>query len=146
MERMIKLFALRKDDAVRMLTTQYRMHQDIMSWSSHTFYDGRLTAHSSVANHLLKDLDGVSDSILTNSSLLLLDTAGCGLKELSHDGNFSISNRGEAELVSCHSSWRQASDISNTQFLVTRYPNISNSCNICDFLIAGGTQGGPGQL
>ena len=47
------------------------------------------------------------------------------------------SRRGEAELASCHSSLRQASCISNTQFLVTRYPNISNSCNICDFLIVG---------
>ena len=39
--------------------------------------------------------------------------------------------------MSSHLSLRQASYISNTQFLVTRYPNISNSCNICDFLTAG---------
>lgn len=39
--------------ASAMLTTQYRMHRDVMRWSSDEFYGGRLTAHSSVAEHTL---------------------------------------------------------------------------------------------
>ncbi len=45
-----------------MLTTQYRMHRSIMTWSSRAFYDGRLEAHSSVRDHLLADLPGVEDN------------------------------------------------------------------------------------
>ena len=42
------------DDVVRMLTVQYRMNMAIMQWSSDQLYQGKLTAHSSVAGHLLK--------------------------------------------------------------------------------------------
>jgi len=38
---------------VRMLTVQYRMHSSIMNWSSQQMYHSQLTAHSSVAQHLL---------------------------------------------------------------------------------------------
>jgi ATP-dependent RNA/DNA helicase IGHMBP2 len=39
---------------MRMLTTQYRMNQVIMQWSSDQLYDGKLVAHSSVSDHLLR--------------------------------------------------------------------------------------------
>ena len=39
-----------------MLTVQYRMHADVMQWSSNEFYDGRLTAHESVAAHTLNTM------------------------------------------------------------------------------------------
>lgn len=39
---------------VRMLTVQYRMHQAIMQWASEALYHGQLTAHPSVAGHLLR--------------------------------------------------------------------------------------------
>lgn len=39
---------------VRMLTVQYRMHQAITRWASEAMYHGELTAHPSVAGHLLK--------------------------------------------------------------------------------------------
>ena len=42
------------DDVVRMLTVQYCMNTAIMQWSSDQLYQGKLTAHSSVAGHLLK--------------------------------------------------------------------------------------------
>ena len=55
MERLLKLLSEEKGrDVVRMLTTQYRMHQDIMAWSSQQLYQGKLTAHESVAKHLLR--------------------------------------------------------------------------------------------
>lgn len=39
---------------VRMLTVQYRMHRAIMQWASDALYHGQLTAHPSVAGHLLR--------------------------------------------------------------------------------------------
>lgn len=40
-----------------LLTMQYRMHASIMSWASHELYGGALTAHPSVAEHSLRDLE-----------------------------------------------------------------------------------------
>lgn len=45
-----------------MLTTQYRMHEDIMKWVSDLLYQSKLTAHPSVAQHLLCHLPGVEDN------------------------------------------------------------------------------------
>lgn len=39
---------------VRTLTVQYRMHRAIMQWASQALYHGQLTAHPSVAGHLLR--------------------------------------------------------------------------------------------
>ena len=51
---MERLLALHGNQAMRMLTTQYRMHEDIMQWSSQQLYDNKLVAHKSVAGHLLR--------------------------------------------------------------------------------------------
>ena len=51
MERLIEQFG---DSILRMLTTQYRMHERIMDWPSRKLYNGRLIADESVAGHLLK--------------------------------------------------------------------------------------------
>ncbi|EFJ52473.1 hypothetical protein VOLCADRAFT_79084 [Volvox carteri f. nagariensis] len=45
--------------ASAMLTVQYRMNKAIMQWSSDELYEGRLTAHSTVADHTLVDVAGV---------------------------------------------------------------------------------------
>ncbi|XP_047374036.1 DNA-binding protein SMUBP-2 isoform X2 [Sciurus carolinensis] len=87
--------------AVRMLTVQYRMHQAIMRWASEALYGGQLTAHPSVAGHLLRDLPGVADTEETGLPLLLVDTAGCGLLELEEDDQ-SRGNPGEVRLVTLH--------------------------------------------
>ena len=42
MERMIGVYG---DSVVRMLTTQYRMNSDIMTWSSNALYSGRYTPY-----------------------------------------------------------------------------------------------------
>ncbi len=44
------------DAASVMLTVQYRMHSDVMRWSSEEFYRGKLTAHESVAAHTLNTM------------------------------------------------------------------------------------------
>ncbi|NWW61971.1 SMBP2 protein, partial [Ifrita kowaldi] len=88
--------------AVRMLTVQYRMHRDIMEWASAELYGGRLRAHPSVAQHLLRDLPGVSATEETSIPLLLIDTAGCGLFELEVEDEQSKGNPGEVQLVGMH--------------------------------------------
>ncbi|KAI4330542.1 hypothetical protein MLD38_028821 [Melastoma candidum] len=64
-----------------MLTVQYRMHERIMCWSSEELYDNKIEAHPSVAGHRLCDREGVKKSTSAESTLLLIDTAGCETEE-----------------------------------------------------------------
>ncbi|CAL1546219.1 unnamed protein product [Lymnaea stagnalis] len=103
MERLLKTLAKEKGrDIMRMLTTQYRMHQDIMAWASQQLYEGKLVAHESVASHLLRDLLDVTEGEETNAPLLLIDTAGCDLYELDLPDEVSKGNEGEADIVAAH--------------------------------------------
>lgn len=52
MERILKLSV--GSSLVKMLTTQYRMHEAIMKWPSLKLYNGKLVADPSVKNHLLR--------------------------------------------------------------------------------------------
>ncbi|XP_061630708.1 DNA-binding protein SMUBP-2 [Phyllopteryx taeniolatus] len=99
MERLIQMYG---DSVVRMLTVQYRMNSAIMDWASKEMYQGRLTAHSSVEAHLLKDLPGVTCVEETSTPLLLIDTAGCGLTEMEIAGEQSKGNQGEVDIVALH--------------------------------------------
>lgn len=69
---------------------------------------GALTAHNSVAGHTLLDLcntgaavspDGDDEALPT---LLLFDTAGCGMEELVEEEGDSKANPGEAAAVMAH--------------------------------------------
>lgn len=99
MERAMRLHG---EAVVRMLLTQYRMHELIMRWSSDRLYGGRLLAHPSIATHLLRDLPGVEDNDDTALPLLLIDTAGCGMVELDTPDDESKGNEGEADLLAIH--------------------------------------------
>ncbi|XP_004441185.1 PREDICTED: DNA-binding protein SMUBP-2 [Ceratotherium simum simum] len=99
MERLDREYGAR---VVRTLTVQYRMHQAIMQWASEALYRGQLTAHPSVAGHLLRDLPGVAATEETGIPLLLVDTAGCGLFELEEEDDQSKGNPGEVRLVTLH--------------------------------------------
>lgn len=59
-------------DTVVLLEEQYRMHTEIMRYSSDVFYGGKLKADASVAGHLLFPED---------RALSFIDTAGCGFEE-----------------------------------------------------------------
>ncbi|XP_018025179.1 DNA-binding protein SMUBP-2 isoform X2 [Hyalella azteca] len=99
MERVIDLHGSK---IVKMLTVQYRMHVDIMSWSSAALYNNQLIAHESVSQHLLKDLPHVSNNEYTGVPLLLVDTSSCPGFEESIDESItasSRSNEGEASMV-----------------------------------------------
>lgn len=83
----------------RQLTVQYRMHRDIMQFSSYELYQSTLTAHASVQEHLLKDLPGVEANELTESPITFIDTAGASYdEEIEQDGESRL-NPLEAELA-----------------------------------------------
>eukprot|EP00039_Didymoeca_costata_P015827 m.274218 g.274218 ORF g.274218 m.274218 type:complete len:1007 (-) comp16286_c0_seq6:4357-7377(-) len=93
------------DKYVRLLDTQYRMHKDIMQWSSDTFYNSCLKADVSVQDHTLAQMEGVLSTETTETPVCFVDTAGCGLDESTGDGDLgdlSKCNPGEAELVRNH--------------------------------------------
>ncbi|MBI5295014.1 MAG: AAA family ATPase [Chloroflexi bacterium] len=83
----------------RLLTTQYRMHTDIMTYSSTVFYAGSLQADPTVGAALLRDLPGVADDELTHCPVHFIDTAGASYdEELEPDGDSHL-NLMEAGLV-----------------------------------------------
>ena len=119
MDRLIETYG---SSALRMLTVQYRMNDVIMAWASKELYDSKLTAHDSVAQHLLRlslclsifelkidyiwifdcfcrDLPGVSSNDDTETPVVLIDTSGCGLNELRLADEDSKANEGEANIV-----------------------------------------------
>ncbi len=76
-----------------MLQTQYRMHEQIMDFSSRYFYEGQLKAHESVRN---ATLDG------GQPPLTFIDTAGCGFTEKTEPESLSTYNEEEAQLLLRH--------------------------------------------
>ena len=76
-----------------MLNTQYRMHEDIMVWSSNAMYDSKLIAAESVRFRKFEQFDKV---------LTLIDTTGADdnfTENVGDDDDDSKSNVGEAEVV-----------------------------------------------
>ncbi|KAK9726065.1 hypothetical protein RND81_05G187700 [Saponaria officinalis] len=111
-ERLADLYG---GDIMSMLTVQYRMHELIMDWSSKELYNSKIEAHSSVAAHMLYDLEDVKKTSATEPTLLLIDTAGCDMEE-KKDEEDSTLNEGEAEVAMAHArrlveSGVRASDI-----------------------------------
>ena len=96
MERLLKLPG---PEISRRLTVQYRMHQDIMDFSSLEFYEGSLIADLSVRHALLKDLPGVAENELTATAVHFIDTAGASYDEVVEPDGESRLNPLEAELV-----------------------------------------------
>ncbi|MFY7889149.1 MAG: AAA domain-containing protein [Spirosomataceae bacterium] len=99
-------------EAVVLLQEQYRMHEQIMQYSSQVFYDNKLLAHASVAQHRLFD---------TDSPLLFIDTAGCGFDE-KLEGT-STTNPEEAGLL-----FRHLTEYVNTlasHYSVEKFPSVA---------------------
>ena len=78
-----------KPQCVCQLTTQYRMHRDIMAFSSKWFYNGQLQAAPEVADRLVHLMD---------TPLTWIDTINCGFGERQNK-NLSRMNAEEARLV-----------------------------------------------
>jgi ATP-dependent RNA/DNA helicase IGHMBP2 len=75
-------------EKVNLLDTQYRMNEEIMNFSNHQFYEGKLKADDSVKNHLIDD-----------KAMQFIDTAGCGFEEKKDKESLSLYNQGEVDLV-----------------------------------------------
>lgn len=95
-----RLYNQHKNTINKMLNIQYRMHSQIMQWSSDEFYEGKLEADNSVSEHLLCELDCVSEEETTLVPLFYIDTVNCGF--LENDDNGSKANKEEADLVKKH--------------------------------------------
>lgn len=96
MERLLKQLGT---GISRRLTTQYRMHEAIMGFSSEAFYESSLVAHDSVRAHLLTDVPSVQPLPLTSTPLSFIDIAGAGYDEELEPEGESRRNPQEAELV-----------------------------------------------
>jgi superfamily I DNA and/or RNA helicase len=94
-----RLMALYGSSLSRLLTTQYRMHQAIMTFPSRELYEDRLQADPSVREHVLAGLPGVAATDATQSPVEFIDTAGAGYdEEVEPDGESRL-NRQEAALA-----------------------------------------------
>ncbi len=87
------------NQAMRLLTVQYRMHEQIMRFSSLEFYDEQLQADAAVMAHRLCDLPGVPAQPLTETPVQYIDTAGAGYDEEREPDGESRLNPQEALLV-----------------------------------------------
>lgn len=99
-----RLLGLHGPSVKRMLTTQYRMHENIMRFPSDELYGSRLVAADAVKHRLLKDVPyEVEATDDTTEPLIFIDTQGGHFAEKSaDDGGESKSNEMEAALVRQH--------------------------------------------
>jgi superfamily I DNA and/or RNA helicase len=80
----------RNPECSTLLTTQYRMHETIMNFSSQWFYAGRLVASPTVKNRMLIDND---------IPIEWIDTSQCKFHENRQNRGTSIFNEDEAHLL-----------------------------------------------
>lgn len=96
MERLVKQMGT---SCARRLDVQYRMHRDIMNFSSAEFYENSLTADPTIATHLLDDLPSVTAAELTGTAVTFIDTAGASYdEEVEQDGDSRL-NPMEAQII-----------------------------------------------
>ncbi len=86
----------RQPDTARMLKLQYRMHEQIMAFSSRRFYGGQLQAHASVRD---AGLEAYDPCFAADLPVEFLDTAGLGFLELTIPESRSTANPEEANLL-----------------------------------------------
>ena len=115
MERLIALWG---ESIVRRLTTQYRMHEQIMQFSSDEFYESTLIAADSVRGHVLADLPDVIASPLTQTAVRFYDTAGSGCDEQTESEGASRENPGEAAFVALQVTELRAAGIAASEIAV----------------------------
>jgi predicted DNA helicase len=86
----------RQPQTARMLTTQYRMHEQIMGFSSEKFYGGQLVPHASVRH---AGLEAYDLRFAPDLPVEFIDTAGCGYQEQAIPESRSTANPEEAHLL-----------------------------------------------
>lgn len=102
----------------RRLDVQYRMHRQIMEFSSQTFYDGILSAHESVAGHLLHELPGFELDPISEEPITFYDSAGADWdEELEPDGESRL-NPSEGRLVLKKAKELQSAGLAPSQIAI----------------------------
>lgn len=96
MQRVMELYG---PSISRLLNVQYRMHEQIMEFSSQQLYEGRLIADPSVRDHRLCDLPNVRMQPMTQEPVAFYDSAGANWDEELEPSGLSKRNRNEAKLV-----------------------------------------------
>jgi len=96
MERLVNLYG---NTITKQLIVQYRMHEEIMQYSSKCFYDGSLRADESVRTHLLTDLVDPPHAQMLLSPVTFVDTAGAGWEEEQEIDGESRFNAEEAKWI-----------------------------------------------
>ena len=86
----------RQPNTARMLTTQYRMHEQIMGFSSEKFYGGQLVPHASVRH---AGLEAYDLRFAPDLPVEFIDTAGCAYQEVAIPESRSTANPEEAHLL-----------------------------------------------
>jgi superfamily I DNA and/or RNA helicase len=86
----------RQPNTARMLTTQYRMHEQIMGFSSEKFYGGQLVPHASVRH---AGLEAYDLRFTPDLPVEFIDTAGSGYQEVAIPESRSTANPEEAHLL-----------------------------------------------
>jgi superfamily I DNA and/or RNA helicase len=86
----------RQPQTARMLTTQYRMHEQIMGFSSEKFYGGQLVPHASVRH---AGLEAYDLRFAPDLPVEFIDTAGCAYQEVAIPESRSTANPEEAHLL-----------------------------------------------
>ncbi len=86
----------RQPNTARMLKVQYRMHEQIMGFSSEKFYGGQLVPHASVRH---AGLEAYDLRFAPDLPVEFIDTAGCGYQEVAIPESRSTANPEEAHLL-----------------------------------------------
>lgn len=81
-----------------MLQVQYRMHEDIMRFSSKYFYHDELIAHETVQHHAIQKTGDEGEPVPL-LPIDFIDTAGCGFSEEQDKETLSRYNEEEAGLL-----------------------------------------------
>lgn len=94
-----RLLSLHGSDIKRMLTTQYRMHENIMRFPSDELYESKLMAADAVKARLLRDLEyTVRDDENTNEPLIFIDTQGGDFPERNEEEDKDDPRKGKASM------------------------------------------------
>ncbi|MBX3412361.1 MAG: AAA family ATPase [Pirellulales bacterium] len=96
MQRLVETY---RTAITRQLIVQYRMHEEIMQFSSEQFYGGTLEADDSVRRHVLADLPHVAATPLSECPVTFVDTAGADYDEELEPDGLSRRNPSEGRLV-----------------------------------------------
>ncbi len=84
---------IKRHDRINLLRTQYRMNDQIMSFSNLKFYDNKLEAHETVRDWHIP---------FSPQVLEFVDTAGCSYEEQAGDEGASRCNPEEVQLIRKH--------------------------------------------